>query len=171
MTPLMNNEEIMKVIGDLYFRNSDFPGAEVIADRLASINPLAQIDDKSDIPPQVQMKLKQAEQTIKQLQQQLQAAGMEIKTRAGIEQMKDQGQTKRTLITATAHAHDTETWAKQDSEESDRDNATKLHEIEMRRITAESVEEIKGHVALLLARIDERSMHRALNDAEESAVQ
>ena len=50
MMPLMAKEEIFQAAGDLFFRNMDFPGADTIADRLAAMNPLAQIDPKSDIP-------------------------------------------------------------------------------------------------------------------------
>ena len=55
---------LMQTAGDLIFRNMDFPGAEVIADRLAAANPMAQIDDKSPIPPQVQMQLAQSKQML-----------------------------------------------------------------------------------------------------------
>ena len=62
MAPLLQgpNNPLMQVAGDLFFRNMDWPGAEMIADRLAAANPLAQIDDKSDIPPRAQMMIKQA---------------------------------------------------------------------------------------------------------------
>jgi hypothetical protein len=83
----------------------DFPGADIIADRLAAANPMAQIDSESEIPPRVQMQLKGQEQQIQQLQQQLQAAGVELKTRASIEQMKQDGATKRTLMQTTAQVH------------------------------------------------------------------
>ena len=69
-TPL--GEKIAAVADDVIVRNLDVPGADVIADRLAAANPLAQIDEESDIPPGVQMK-------IKQMQAQLQQAGQQIK--------------------------------------------------------------------------------------------
>jgi len=106
LMPLLGeNEQLMNVAGDLIFRNMDFPGADIIADRLAAANPMAQIDSESEIPPRVQMQLKGQEQQIQQLQAQLQAAGQELKTRAGIEQMKQDGATKRTLMTETARVH------------------------------------------------------------------
>ena len=58
--------DLMKQAGDLIFRNMDFPGADIIADRLAAANPLAQIDDKSEVPPQAQMMIKQGQETIQQ---------------------------------------------------------------------------------------------------------
>jgi len=43
MMPLLTgNEQLFNIAGDLVFRNMDFPGADVIADRLASMNPMAQ---------------------------------------------------------------------------------------------------------------------------------
>jgi hypothetical protein len=71
MMPLLSKPELFNVAGDLVFRNMDFPGADIIADRLAASNPLAQIDEKSDIPPQVQMQLAQAKQQVMQAQQQM----------------------------------------------------------------------------------------------------
>lgn len=154
MAPLMQNEEIMKVIGDLFFRNSDFPGSEVIADRLAAMNPLAQIDDKSPIPPQIQMKLKQDQQVIQQLQQQLQAAMQEIKLKHGLEAMKQAGETQREHMRVTVKAHDTETWAAENIRQQQMGDETKRFDTETRAHTAMTVEEIKGHIALLLKRMD-----------------
>jgi hypothetical protein len=74
MVPLLQaNPELFNAAGDLVFRNMDFPGADVIADRLAAMNPLAQIDEKVDIPPQVQMQMMVAQKTIADLQQQIAA--------------------------------------------------------------------------------------------------
>jgi hypothetical protein len=45
MIPLLSKDpQLMNVAGDLIFRNMDFPGAYIIADRLATLNPLSQID-------------------------------------------------------------------------------------------------------------------------------
>ncbi len=145
MAPLMNNEHFMQVAGDLFFRNSDFPGAEIIADRMAAINPLAQIDKQSDMPMAAQIQIKALQTQLQQLGQQLQAAQQEIKTKAGLEQMKQDAETQRELMRSHVKAHDTETWAQHEKEENDKDNQTKL-----------AIEEIQANVALLLARIDER---------------
>jgi hypothetical protein len=51
MVPLLqSNPELFQAAGDLVFRNMDFPGADVIADRLAAMNPMSQVDEKSEIP-------------------------------------------------------------------------------------------------------------------------
>lgn len=99
MMPLFEkNEELMKLAGDVMFRNMDFPGAEVIADRMAAANPLAQVDDKSPVPPQIQMKLKAQDQQIQHLTQQLQAAAKLIKDRADLKSMEEAAETHRLLV-------------------------------------------------------------------------
>lgn len=139
MMPLLsNNEELMKVAGDLFFRNMDFPGADTIADRLAASNPLAQIDDKDEIPPQVQMKLKQQDQQIQQLTQQLQAAGLEIKHRAGIKQMEEDAETKRELMRLHTKAHDV-----------DETNKTRRFDTELKAISAMDVAGLHAHAGIV----------------------
>lgn len=134
---------LMKIIGDLYFRNLDFPGSEVIADRLAAANPLAQIDDKSDVPPQAQMMIKNLQDQLKQAQQQLQQAGMFIKSRQDIQEVKEQHEDRRNLVRETTKAHDVEVSA-----------ASKRHDVETRALTAQNVEEIKGLVQLFLHHLE-----------------
>lgn len=153
-------EKVAQVGDDLLVRQMDFPGADVLADRLAAANPLSQIDEKSDIPPKVQMAIKSLQQNLEQAAQEIQGLQAELKYRTNIEQMKQAGETQRAHMAATVKAHDTNEWVKQDSAESEKDNQTKI-----------LVEEIKAHVALLLARIDERSAEKASADADLSAVE
>lgn len=119
-TPL--GEKVAATADDLVVRQMDFPGADAIADRMAAANPLAQIDEKSEIPPAVQMKMKGMQQTIQQLQQALQEAGLEIKYKHGLEEIKQTGETirekmrqdgdaKERQITQAQKQHDTETFA------------------------------------------------------------
>lgn len=103
MMPLFEgNEELMKTAGDIMFRNMDFPGADVIADRLAAANPLSQIDEKSEIPPAVQMKMKAMQQQIQQMGQELQSAQMLLKNRADVEASKQAAETHRTMLKEAA---------------------------------------------------------------------
>jgi hypothetical protein len=143
MLPLMAQQEVFQAAGDLFFRNMDFPGADTIADRLASLNPLAQIDPKSDIPPQIQMQLAQQQQTIQQLQQQMQAMGMDIQYRQGVEQIKQQGETQRELMRQTGKAHNTETMAE-----------VRVNDQNTRSVTSQNKTEIEAIVQLLLHRMD-----------------
>ena len=143
MMPLLTgNAELFNIAGDLVFRNMDFPGADVIADRLAAMNPLANIDEQSDIPPEVQMQLAQSKQMIEQLQQQLQAAGLEINNRMQVAQIKEEGATRRKLMDVTARAHNTETI-----------NEAKVNQTNVKAVTEQNKTEIDALVKMLIARM------------------
>ena len=109
MTLLAADPNLMQQAGDLIFRNMDFPGAETIADRLAAVNPLAQIDEKSPIPPQVQMQLAQSQQQMQQMAQQIQALQMMIKNRQDVEQVRQGGEDRRAVLAAEVKLHDQNT--------------------------------------------------------------
>jgi len=144
MMPLLTgNEQLFNVAGDLVFRNMDFPGADVIADRLAAMNPMANIDEKSDIPPEVQMRLAQAQKQVQDMQQQLQAAMLEINNRGQVAQIREEGATKRKLMEVTAKAHNTETMAE-----------VKVNDQNTRAITSQNKTEIDAIVELLLHHMD-----------------
>jgi len=143
LMPLMAKPELFNVAGDLVFRNMDFPGADVIADRLAAMNPLAQIDEKSDVPPQVQMELAQAKKTVQDMQNQMAAMQLAMQQRADIEQVKQDSETKRELMRQTAKAHNTETIAE-----------VKVNDQKTRAITSQNKTEIEAIVQLLLHRMD-----------------
>ena len=144
MMPLVgSNQKLFEVAGDLVFRNMDFPGADQIADRLAATNPLAQIDDKSDVPPQVQMQLAQNKAQMEQMAQQLQQLQMVIKQRQDIEQVKQEAETRRELLRQTAKAHNTETMAE-----------VKVNDQNTRAITSQNKMEIEAIVQLLLHNMD-----------------
>jgi hypothetical protein len=143
MMPLLTgNQELFNIAGDLVFRNMDFPGADVIADRLASMNPMANIDQKSDIPPEVQMRLAQAQQQVQQMQQQLQAAQLEINNRSQVAQIREEGATRRKLMDVTARAHNTETI-----------NEAKVNQTNLNAITSQNKTEIDALVKMLIARM------------------
>jgi biotin carboxyl carrier protein len=132
--------DLMKQAGDLVFRNMDFPGADIIADRLAAANPLAQIDEKSDIPPQVQMQLAQSQQTIQDLQQQLQAMQMDMKYRASIEEQKQMAETQRTQMQVDARMADSQLRTEVQANDTVIDNETRLE-----------IERMKAQLALILS--------------------
>lgn len=148
------NEALMQIAGDIFFRNMDFEGSETIADRMAAANPLAQIDEKSEIPPGVQMKLKQQEMAIKQLEQALQAAQMEIKFKAGLQAQKDEAATKRELIKTTAAVHIEDQENKAWREDTQINAATKRHDTEVRAQTALGVAEIHATGELLKTKVN-----------------
>jgi len=143
MMPLMAKPELFNVAGDLVFRNMDFPGADVIADRLAAMNPLAQIDEKSDVPPQVQMELAQAKKAVQDMQNQMSAMQLAMKQRADIEQVKQDSETKRELMRQTAKAHNSELMAE-----------VRVNDQNTRSITSQNKTEIEAIVQLMLHRMD-----------------
>lgn len=164
MMPLVgSNQKLFEVAGDLVFRNMDFPGADQIADRLAATNPLAQIDDKSDVPPQVQMQLAQNKAQMEQMAQQLQQLQMVIKQRQDIEGVKQEAETRRELLRQTAKAHNTETMAE-----------VKVNDQNTRAITSQNKMEIEAIVQLLLHNMDTARLNAEIerrNAEQQNAMQ
>ena len=110
------------------------------------------------------MQIKQLQQQLQQAQQQMQTMDQVIKSRSDLKQMEEAGETKRELMRVTGKAHDTETWAKEERDQFESVERTKLHDTTMSNQTKLTVEEIKGHIALLLAKLGEQS------DAEDNAI-
>ena len=161
---------LMQQAGDLIFRNMDFPGADIIADRLAAANPLAQIDEKSPIPPQVQMQLKNAQAQLQKMSQEMQQMQMVIKQRQDIEQVKQDAETKRTLIKETNRAHDLELRDQERHADMKLRTDTAAHDTVLKTQTQIDVEHIKGQFALMLAELDRRSLHEASLETTERAI-
>jgi len=171
MMPLVNgNPELFKVAGDLVFRNMDFPGAEVIADRLAASNPMSQIDDKSPVPPQVQMQLKQNQAQMQQMQEQMQQMQMVIKQRQDIEQVKQDAETKRVLIKETNRAHELELTNAERLQEMQMKMEASAHETVIKTETQKEIERMKAEVAMLLANLDRASSRAASLETIERAI-
>ena len=171
MMPLLSaSPELFKIAGDLVFRNMDFPGADTIADRLAASNPLAQINDKSDIPPQVQMQLKQNEAQMQQMGQQMQAMQLEIRNRAQVAQIREEGATKRKLMDNTTKAHEIETRDAQQRYDTELRTHTQAHDTVIESETRLRIERIKGELALLLAHIDNQALKSSEQEAIERAI-
>jgi hypothetical protein len=171
MMPLLSADpNLMNVAGDLIFRNMDFPGAEVIADRLAASNPLAQIDDKSPVPPQVQMQLKQSQATIQQLQQQLQSMQLMLKNRSDVEQMKQEAETKRVLIKETNKAHEIELKDQERHRDMVLKTDTQAHDTVVKTQTQLEIEKMKADLAVYLAHLDKLTEREAKAEAVERAI-
>ena len=137
----------------------DFPGAEIIADRLAAMNPMAQIDDKSPIPPQVQMQLKLNQKQLQDAQQAIQQLQLDIKHGATIKQMQEEAETKRELMRQTTKAHDVEMRDATKQADTVYDNQTKIE-----------IEQLKAQVAILLAKMDHQQAHLANQETTERAI-
>lgn len=156
-TPI--GEKVAAVADDLIVRNMDFPGADVIADRLAAANPLSQIDEQSDVPPQAQMQIKALQQQLQQAQQVIQELQTELKHKAGLQQMKEDGLTKRALMKETNDAHEREIT-----------QAQKQHDTEVFALSAQNVAEINGLVKLLTSKTEHGNRLREMLQAFEHEV-
>lgn len=150
---------LMQTAGDLIFRNSDFPGADIIADRLAAANPMAQIDEKSPVPPQVQMQLAQSQQTIQQLQQQIQAMQMDIQYGASVAEQKDKAMLQKAQIDAEVRRED-----------SKMRTSTQAHDTVIKTETQKEIEQMKAQLALILAQLDVRALHQSEEEAIERGI-
>ena len=171
MTPILAADpNLMGQIGDLWFRNQDFPGADIIADRLATLNPLAQIDEKSDIPPQAQMAIKQAQEQVKQMKQQMEAMQLAMKQRADIEQVKQDAETKRTLIKETNRAHQIELDDASKRYDTELRTSTQAHDTVLKTQTQLDIEQIKAEIALKLAALDKIALRDASAETTERAI-
>ena len=151
---------LIQTAGDLLVRNMDFPGAETIADRLAVNNPLAQIDDKSKVPPRIQMQLKQMQAQNQQMQQALQQLQMTIKQRQDIEQVKQDNETKRELMRETTKAHVAEKTLE-----------ARVHDVNTKATTSQNKMEIEAIMELLLHHMDTKRLEReiAMRNEEQKA--
>lgn len=150
---------LMQQAGDLIFRNMDFPGAEIIADRLAAVNPLAQIDEKSPIPPQVQMQLAASQKQIQDMQMVIQQLQLMLKNRQDVEGMRQMGENERAVLAAEVKMRDQNT----------------------RSITSQNKTEIDALVRLILDNMDTNRLEReiaarnreqygVINDANQSII-
>ncbi len=140
MMPLMTEPAVFQAAGDLLFRNMDFPGADVIADRLAAMNPLAKIDPQSEVPPQAQMQLLAQQQQIAQMEQQMIAMQLEINNRGQVAQIKEDGQNRRKLMDVISRAYNTDTI-----------NEARVNQVNMKAITDQNKMELDAMTRLVLA--------------------
>jgi hypothetical protein len=170
MQMLAVDPTLMQTAGDLIFRSMDFPGADIIADRMATMNPLSQVDEKSPIPPQVQMQLAQNQAQMQQMQQQMQQMQLIIQQRQDMEQVKQDAMTKRELMKQTAKAHDIEMSNETKRRDVDMKVMGKEQDTKLMTDTMIEIENIKGQFALLLAHIDAAARRGAAIETEERAI-
>jgi hypothetical protein len=164
-TPL--GDVVVKTGSDVVLRNFDFDGADILADRAMVTNPEAMDKAIEGLPDQAKNIIGALKQQVDQAQEQIQHLTMELKYKSGIEQMKDTGQTRRTLIQTTGKAHDTETKAATDDKNSTRDFKGWMHEVDVTRQTQLDVAEIKVGGELLNTHAE--AMHE--KSAAKAAIQ
>ena len=159
MSLLGADPNLMQQAGDLIFRNMDFPGADIIADRLAAVNPLSQIDEKSEVPPQAQMMIAQGKKTIEQLQQQIQMMQMDSKYRASVQEQVQAAETEREKMRLQVKREDTMTRTD-----------TQAHDTVIKNQTQLEIEQMKAQLALVLAHINKTTEKSAEAEAIERAI-
>jgi hypothetical protein len=162
--------ELMQVAGDLVFRNMDWPGADIIADRLAAANPMAQIDDKSKVPPQVQMQLAMSQKQIQELTQAIQARDLMLKNRMDVEQLRQDSETKRTLMKETGRANEAELREQSDRAEMQMRVDSQANDTVINSQTRLEIERMKQQIALVLAQMDKGALNSANAEATERAI-
>jgi hypothetical protein len=81
------------VIGDLLASYLDWPGADEIAKRLKSINPVLQAQEQPQIPPELQQQIEQGKQMIEQLTQENEA--LKSDQQADMAKLTQQGELKK----------------------------------------------------------------------------
>lgn len=161
MMPLMADPQVFQAAGDLLFRNMDFPGADVIADRLAAMNPLAQINPDTDVPPQIQMQLLQAQKTVADMEQKMIAMQLEINNRGQVASIKEDGQNRRKLMDVISRAYNTDTI-----------NEARVNQAAVKAVTDQNKIELDAMVRLVLAGLpaEALSAEMARRDAEQQQV-
>jgi Phage P22-like portal protein len=150
---------LMQQAGDLIFRNLDFPGADIIADRLAAANPLAQIDDKSDIPPKAQMMIAQLQQQLQQAGQQIQMLTLDHKYGATVAEQKDRAMLQRTAMQVAGKRYDTELRTD-----------TTAQDTVVKTEAQKEIERMKAQIAILLAQMDHTQARLANEETTERAI-
>ena len=68
---LQSQPDLMKLFGDIWMKNADFPGSQEIAKRIKNVIDPQALGEKPEIPPEVKQQLMQAEQQMKGLAQEL----------------------------------------------------------------------------------------------------
>ena len=171
MLPLLSAApSLMEVAGDLVFRNMDWPGADIIADRLAAANPMAQIDDKSKVPPQVQMQLAMSQKQIQELTQALQARDMMLQSRMDVEQFKQQAETQRTMMKEQGRIDEAQIREQSDRAEMQMRVEAQANDTVINSQTRLEIERMKQQIALLLATMDKGALNDANAEATERAI-
>jgi hypothetical protein len=171
MLPLLSAApELMQVAGDLVFRNMDWPGADIIADRLAAANPMAQIDEKSKVPPQVQMQLAMSQKQIQELTQALQAKDLLLKNRMDVEQFKQDAETQRTMMKEQGRANEAQIREQSDRAEMQMRVDGQAHDTVIKTQTQLEIERMKQQIALVLAQMDRGALNDANAEATERAI-
>lgn len=168
-TPL--GESIAKTSGDIIIRGMDFPEADAVANRLLPLNPEGMDQAIKELPDQAKAIVGSLQQQLKEAQGIIQQQTLELKYGMDKARLKDDGDTKRTLITTTASAHDTETKAATDDKNSQRDYEGWMNEVHINANAKKDVAEISAAASLLNTRVEAEANDRAADKMIEAGSQ
>lgn len=143
-------EMVAQTSADLMVRAMDFPNADSVADRLVTLIPAAQMEKGSKFPPEAQAIIQGLRQQMQKLQQSHMALELELKTKQGLEQMRQSGETHRTLIRTQTQLEDARLRAHTDT-----------HRTHVQAVTAHDVAEI-GAAGKLMQTTANAAHERAL---------
>ena len=146
-TPL--GEPVAQTSGDLVVRMMDAPGAEAVADRMAAANPLAQVDEQSDVPPQAQMMIKSLQMKVEEAGKIIQNLELEKKYRRDTEDIKQKGETQRVLMKETGATERAVMEGQAALAEENAENEAWMRDVAVQAQAQLSVAEINAMVKLL----------------------
>lgn len=152
-TPL--GELVSQNAGDIIVRSMDFPGADMVADRLTAMIPAAQSDKElENLPTEARGIVAGLQQQLRKLTQENMSLNMEIKTKSNIEQMKQSGETQRVQMKEEGM-----------NQREGVKSQTSLHETHVKAVTAHDVAEIGAAAGMMNSHLDnkhEREMAKTL---------
>ena len=154
--------DLMAIMGDLLFKNMDFPGAQDIAERLKKqMNPALFIEGDQD--PQVMamgQQLQQAQEAMAQMQQQLEMMAQQLESKQGEEQIKQQSEMAKIQIDSTKNEIEVmklrlqEQQQQIDAASKEQELMLKARELELK--AQQSQVDMESKIVEMLARIEER---------------
>lgn len=175
MTELFNsNPELFMIMGDVYFKNSDFTGAQAMAKRMEkAIDPKFLEEEDEGSPEQAQMQAMQQEfeQIIQGMQGELQQAQQQLADKQGELQVKAQGeQTKAESAQAQNQIKSMELNIKEKEMQLDEAKANAEFELKRRELDIKEIE-INGKLELESAKFAaENNLDRDKLDVEHEKI-
>jgi hypothetical protein len=171
MMPLFTgNPALFQVAGDLMFRNMEFPGLKLLQTALPLPIHWPKLTRSLTFLLKSRCNWLRASNKFNNLLSKLQAMQLAIKQRQDIEQVKQDAETKRTLIKETNRAHDIELRNEERHADMKLRTDTQAHDTVLKTQTQMEIERMKADVAILLAQLDRESLRNASAETTERAI-
>lgn len=142
---------------DLMVRAMDFPNSDMVADRLTAMIPAALIDaELENIPQAARGIVAGLQQRVKQLMLQNMSLELEMNSKMGLEQMKQQGENQRVVMREQAMTErekmKTGAWMR----DVDTRSQTQMHDTHVKAVTAHDTAEIGAAAGIMEAQLKHR---------------